>query len=60
MREIIGIFIPIAATLAVAYFLAIFGLVLPDVSAMLENVPAWIWSAILLSLTISVYRYRCY
>jgi hypothetical protein len=60
MREIIGIFIPIVATLCVAYFLAIFGLVLPDVSAMLENVPAWIWSVILLSLTISVYRYRCY
>lgn len=60
MREVLSIFTPVIATIATAYIMAVLGLVLPEVFGVLEGIPQWMWTAVLLSLTVSVYKYRCY
>ncbi len=60
MQGMTGFVVPAIAVFAIAYILGVLILLLNGLSGVLEAIPHWIWTAALLSLTISVYRVRCY
>ena len=60
MQELIGVIILVIATIAFTYIAGILGLVFNGLFAVLGGIPEWIWTAALLSLTISVSRFENY
>ncbi|MCU0518524.1 MAG: hypothetical protein MUC60_17000 [Oscillatoria sp. Prado101] len=57
MQELIGVIILVIATFAFTYMAGILGLVFNGLFGVLGVIPEWIWTAALLSLTISVSRF---
>ncbi|MDJ1183437.1 hypothetical protein [Roseofilum casamattae] len=56
MLEIIAILIFSIATFALAYLLGIIGMALTGIFFLLEDIPQWFWTALLLTLTVATYR----
>lgn len=56
MLEIIAIIIFSIATFALAYILGLMGMALTAVFVLLEDTPSWLWTVVLLALTIATYR----
>lgn len=59
MQGMTGFLVPAIAVFAIAYILGVLILLLNGLSGVLEAIPQWMWTAALLSLTISVSRFRC-
>ncbi|NES94249.1 MAG: hypothetical protein F6K32_03320 [Desertifilum sp. SIO1I2] len=55
MLEIIAIIIFSIATFALAYVLGLLGMALTAVFIVLEDIPSWLWTIVLLILTITTY-----
>ncbi len=56
MLEIVAIIIFSIATFALAYLLGVIGMALTALFFLLEDIPGWVWTVILLILTIATYR----
>ncbi len=56
MLEIIAIIIFSVATFALAYLLGLIGMALTALFFILEDIPGWVWTAVLLALTVATYR----
>ncbi|HBQ98654.1 MULTISPECIES: hypothetical protein [unclassified Roseofilum] len=56
MLEIIAIVIFSVATFALAYLLGLIGMALTALFFILEDIPGWVWTAVLLALTVATYR----
>ncbi|MDJ1179518.1 hypothetical protein PJF56_11650 [Roseofilum sp. BLCC_M91] len=56
MLEIIAIVIFSVATFALAYLLGLMGMALTGLFFLLEDIPGWVWTALLLGLTVATYR----
>jgi hypothetical protein len=56
MLEIIAIIIFSIATFALAYLLGLMGMALTALFFLLEDIPGWVWTALLLGLTVATYR----
>ncbi len=55
MLEIVAIIIFSIATFALAFILGLIGMVLTGIFILLEDIPSWLWTVVLLKLTIATY-----
>ncbi|MBK4730274.1 hypothetical protein JJD41_10425 [Oxynema sp. CENA135] len=56
MSQIFPVIVLAIATIAIAYFLELFGVIFSGFSFLFTGMPDWTWTAVLLVLVIATYR----